>query len=75
MSDYRLFLINHLDHISGSAEFRAFDDECAQAFAERSARTGPMELWCGTRLVKRWPQSSVQAAATEEAREALLPDR
>jgi hypothetical protein len=57
MSEYQLYLFNRSDSIFRSERFRAFNDLCAKMFAEKSAEAGPMELWSGARMVRRWSRS------------------
>lgn len=54
MSGYRLYFLDAAEHIFRSEEFHAFDDEGAEAFAQKYAGEGPVELWCRNRLIKRW---------------------
>jgi hypothetical protein len=50
-----VYFINERDgHIQQQRFFAAPDDEVASALAEDAQGKGPVELWRGTRMVKRW---------------------
>jgi hypothetical protein len=52
---YRLYFLDGLGHIEKAHEFEAQDDEAAVQISEawREGRER-MELWQGSRIVKRW---------------------
>ena len=51
---YRLYFLSGNSHIHHSHEFEAADDTAAIEHAERWREGRRMELWQGTRMVKRW---------------------
>jgi hypothetical protein len=55
MSDYKLYLLR-AGHIEKRHDLTSADDAKAIADAERLAGGQAAELWCGERLVKRFPQ-------------------
>jgi hypothetical protein len=74
VNTYQLYFLGASEHVFRSEEFQAFDDSTAELFAVKNAEVGPIELWCRTRLVKRWPVSwkpSSSAAASADQRAAL----
>ena len=54
MIGYIVYFHEDSDHSFQTEEFAAFDDTTAELYAERFAGHGPLELWHGNRLVKRW---------------------
>jgi len=52
---YRLYFLHRFSgHIEHFSDFQAEADTAAIAYAEESASERPMELWCGSRKVRRW---------------------
>ena len=59
MAYYRLYLMKDGSRIDRFHEFEVVDDEAATARAEMFRSGRAMELWAGTRLVRRWPPLTV----------------
>ena len=56
MQSYRLYFLDAQGrHIKTFQQFDAEDDGSALEAAERFRSDGPMELWCSTRRVEKWP--------------------
>jgi len=55
MPGFRIFYIDERSgHITGSHDFTAEDDIGAIRQAEEFRTGAPMELWSGSRKIKRW---------------------
>ena len=56
MLSYRLYFLDPQSaRIQDFREFEAEHDAAALEIAESLRGGGPMELWCRTRKVKKWP--------------------
>ncbi|MGZ8281749.1 MAG: hypothetical protein ACXWUN_02210 [Allosphingosinicella sp.] len=62
MLDYRLYYVcPTLGYFEREEVFDAVNDEVAIRIAVRQSGRQPLELWCAGRLVRRFPEDSVQA--------------
>jgi len=67
---YRLFFVSpEMGYFVRSEAFDALNDTVAIAIAERQSNGEAAELWCGGRLVARFP-AGVQADQAERETEA-----
>jgi hypothetical protein len=56
MPKYRLYFLDlSSGRIKEHQDFLADDDNAAMIEAERLRSAAPMELWCNTRRVVKWP--------------------
>jgi hypothetical protein len=62
MCGYRLYILNEKGHIRSAMELECEDDAHAIHLAETSL-SAPMELWQGTRLVRKFAPPAARRAA------------
>lgn len=55
MAHYKLYFLDHADHIRKAIDLECDTDEQAIAAVEDHRKTGPLELWQGARCVQRFP--------------------
>jgi hypothetical protein len=71
MAYYRLYFLDGSNgRIREFREFYAEDDLTASTIAADWRSIGPMELWCQTRKVKRWPAGTASAGSIASLRAA-----
>ena len=56
MLSYRLYFMGGTGHIIGHAEWTCEDDAEAELRAVQQHDGRAMELWCGARVVRRFPR-------------------
>ncbi len=54
MQDYRLYFLDRHDKIHRHIEMECRDDDHATELVRAHLADSAMELWCGSRLVKRF---------------------
>ena len=56
MRNYRLYFVDLITgDVKGHHEFQAEDDSAATIKADRLRGNAPIELWCRTRRIAKWP--------------------
>jgi hypothetical protein len=67
MAYYRLYLMDGFSgHVTGLVERDAASDREALKGAVEHRATGPMEIWCLNRKVRRWVAYSITLTPPEE---------
>ena len=56
MVGYRLYFLDAKDHIQNAMEFEAASDEEALLHVEAKREGRAVELWCGARVVAKFPK-------------------
>ncbi len=62
MCEYKLYLLDDRDHIRSAVDLECEDDEQAIRLA-RASLNAPMELWQGSRKVKKFEAAGSRRAA------------